>query len=602
MISWGLVLAAALGTVADVQSILSGTLEGAGVSVAEAQRALSETLGWSVSTRSGVVAAGRAVRIQELDPALVYKELGDDTEVLQYFEVIGQGPAPIRIHVPANVETPISVHRRIEPELYLRLDSVVREKNHVRIDVSWPGEFLVCPERKPTESEGKALLPESPPPSSDPALKAKWRFYRAVPEAATGPTPLILIHGATTDRWVDFIDWAGSSSEAETLRSHFQIWNFSHNTEGIDVPVGYDRSSPAFPESIVSYLHRFIVEATTVGFETGGVRYRMPDGAFAMLTHSHGALKARAFLVNFPEYAERCLGVITLGGTHMGALLGTPEWIRYSASRFGLMTPNVVELIIEEAFAMEYISTRRQSELDMGWGNFDALGGFGFPTVRFQTWTYAEGRSCRVLSPRDANQTGARELPGFEIDTTFEPSEFRDTYCGALDLITPKFRGDMNTDKFILYGSYIEPGRGLLDIIQGADDGLMDPAVAGFENFGLRILHLLMRIAPSAGSDWPLSPYAMNDGAVPLQSQLMLDGRETEPVYQTCEVLGWRVPASPPEPNWDLINAHTLASPDHLRVLRGWSHLDTITGRYDRATGHSELFSMVADDLLNLYP
>ena len=111
-----------------------------------------------------------------------------------------------------------------------------------------------------------------------------------------------------------------------------------------------------------------------------------------------------------------------------------------------------------------------------------------------------------------------------------------------------------------------------------------------------------MGFVPSAGADWPMSPYRMGDGFVPLQSQLMLDGKETIPVYKTHEVLGWRVPVLPFTPDLELIAQHTLADPERIRIWPGWSHLDTVTGRYNQETGHSELFIQVAADLASVLP
>ena len=47
---------------------------------------------------------------------------------------------------------------------------------------------------------------------------------------------------------------------------------------------------------------------------------------------------------------------------------------------------------------------------------------------------------------------------------------------------------------------------------------------------------------------------------------------------------------------------HTLALPERLRILKGWSHLDTITGRYCLESGRSELFPRVVEDLLSVMP
>ena len=52
----------------------------------------------------------------------------------------------------------------------------------------------------------------------------------------------------------------------------------------------------------------------------------------------------------------------------------------------------------------------------------------------------------------------------------------------------------------------------------------------------------------------------------------------------------------------DLLRAHTLALPDRIRILKGWSHIDTITGRYRPESGQSALFPRVVDDLLSVLP
>lgn len=373
--------------------------------------------------------------------------------------------------------------------------------------------------------------------------------------------------------------------------------------DGINAPIGFDPNCPLFDESIVAYLHRFILEAEDLGFETDGVTYRLPDGPFAMLTHSHGGLKAHAFLVNFPEYAARCLAVISLAGPHMGTPLGSPEWMRHTVSRVGIFKPNITERVLDLAYDTDFISVRKQSDLNLGWGNSDAQGRYGLPYIAFTAWTRAEGCVPRVLSPRDANQTGARTLPGYELDTTFEPQVPLETYCGALDLITPAYRGDLYTDKFFLYAGYLQPGRGILAELRRAGDGVAaGRATDIYENLGLRLVNLLLGCTRSAGADWPMSPYRMTDGAIPLQSQLMLDGKETEPIFATCELCGWRVPAFWAGPNWNVIHEHTLVNPDRIRILPGWSHLETVNGRYDKNTHHSALFSMIAHDLLSVIP
>lgn len=80
----------------------------------------------------------------------------------------------------------------------------------------------------------------------------------------------------------------------------------------------------------------------------------------------------------------------------------------------------------------------------------------------------------------------------------------------------------------------------------------------------------------------------------------MLDGQEGDLIYETDTVDGWRFATF--TPRLDLIAAHTLADPSRLRIVRGGTHLEGVTGRYDMQTGHSDLFSMVAADLLSVIP
>ena len=371
---------------------------------------------------------------------------------------------------------------------------------------------------------------------------------------------------------------------------------------GINAPIGFDPNCPDFEESIVAYLHRFLEEATEFGTRSGADFYKFPaEGPMTIITNSHGALKARAFMINFPAYADRVLGVVTLGGPHMGTPWATPEWLRYTASRFGLLTPNLGELLVNDAITSNYISLRAQRDLDMGWLTFDAKSGFGIPYRQFSTWAGSAGVVNRVLSPRDANITGARNQPGFD-DTTFDPQELLETYCGGLDQITPDLAGGLYMDRFFLYGSYLYRGRGWLDMLLHAGDGVMEASTNRFENSSLKLINLIMGFVPSEGADWPVSPYRMGDGFIPLQSQLMLDGLEGKPIYKTRKIRGWEVPAFPFEPDLELIAKHTLADPARIRIWPGWSHLDTVTGRYNKETGHSELFVQVAADLLSVVP
>ncbi|MBN2307942.1 MAG: hypothetical protein JXR94_03165, partial [Candidatus Hydrogenedentes bacterium] len=261
---------------------------------------------------------------------------------------------------------------------------------------------------------------------------------------------------------------------------------------------------------------------------------------------------------------------------------------------------------VAEAALRGYFNTGRQSDLDAGWGNFDARGGFGLPTAEFRAWRLCGGFGPLTVSPRDANQTGARELPGY-ADTTFEPEQLLDTYCGGLDAIMPSVRDEGYLSKFFLYGSYIDRPRDWLglfrDAEKAADELPLQSATSNLlERFGLRLTQLMMAQVLSAGADAPLGAYALGDGFVPLQSQLLLDGTETERVYETELVNGWEVATIPYRHRADVINAHTLVDPARVRILVGWSHVDTVTGRYDEETGDSGLFDMVAADLLSAVP
>lgn len=603
MIHTALIVVGILGSVADVEAALHDTLQGGPASAAGAQAVLSQTLGWSFVSQSGVVVSGREPRVQDLEPADLAVEVGANVPIQHYFRVSGRGPAPLRVHVPIHRGSGrVKVLRRIEPGLFVRLAKAAVRRQHLSFELSWPGEFVTLEVGGDRSEDAKLLFPEYPPASSDPELKRYWRLYRVGAAELVGPIPLVLIHGAGTDRWDEFVHWARFSPEADELRQQYQLWNFSHNMWGINAAIGYSPDFPMFEESIVAYLNRFMNGAIEDGVVSEGGRHYFPEGPFSMLTNSHGALKARAFMINFPEYGDRVLGVVTLGGPHMGTPWATPEWIRYTASGLGLLKPNWAELLAEDAISSNYVSTQNQSDLDMAWPNYDAQGGFGLPYAHYTAWSCATGVVERVISPRDANQTGARDWHGYEDDTTFDPPELLETYCGGFDAITPVRRGEGYMDRFFLYGSYIIRAKGWLQLLCGADDGVMESGTNRFENTALRITNILMGLVETPGAGWPSTTYRMTDGFVPLQSQLMLDGTEIQPVYETCETLGWRVPILPLRPNMDVIREHTLADPDRLRILPGWSHLDIVTGRYNQKTLHSELFMMVADDLLSVLP
>lgn len=446
------------------------------------------------------------------------------------------------------------------------------------------------------------------PPSDSPSAKSNWKLVREAPGLVNGPIPIILIHGQTTDRWGNFIDWASNSPETEAVdfRDRFQLWNYLHSNSGVNAPIGYSSSYPAFSESIVAYLDRFIRSASSEGVVVDNVRYVFPPGPFGIIAHSQGGLVARAFLVNFPQYASRVFGVVTLSAPHMGTPWATPEWVRCTVNRVVEGHPwNLLSQVLQGLFCQAvltgYFSTGKQSDLDMGWLNYDHASGFGLPVMAFQAWEPGRGFVWLQLSPRDSTQTNARTLPGYS-DTTFEPQTPLSTYCGGLDAITPKTRGGMSLDKFFLYGGYIEPAPNWKRAVEKNRKALYNPNTAIAENAGLAITDALMGLVPTAGTDAPVGAYRVSDGFVPLQSQLMLDGKEGSLIYDTWSFWWWRFPTSPVRLKEALIRAHTLGEPDRLRIYPGYSHLDMVTGKYNAQTKHSDLFTSVARDLLSVAP
>ena len=597
-----LVLLQLSGAVTDIDSALRRTLNGEGPSVAVAQAAWADTLGLRATTTSGLIGSGKGIEVADLDPAALQGEIPEGARIAHYVAIAGQGPDPLHLFVPLPEDgSEVVVYRRVEKGLFVEpAEASQRVGAYLKVSVRSPGRFVVHQPAAP--GEGKLFVPQVPDPVDDPALKWHWRVVREAPAEATGPIPLILIHGTGIDRWHEFIHWVRSSPEAAGFRSHYQVWNYIQHTDGIDAPIGFDSTCPSFEESIIAYLYRLLENAAVDGVETEGQRYWFPAaGPIALMSHSHGALKARAFMVNYPEYGDRVLAAILIGGPNMGTPWATPEWMRHTASRIGLVNPGLDDRIVDEIMSTTFFSSGAQCDLDMGWGNYDAGGAGGFPYARFTTWTRDSGRSQRVLSPRDANITGARTLPGIE-DTTFEPQQPLGTWCGGLEHITPRERGDRYADKCFLYGSYLDRNRGWFDMLRRADDGVTPAGENRFNNVGLRIANVLMGIVASEGGDWPASPYRAGDGFIPLQSQLMLDGREDRFIYQTREVAGWTVPRLPLQLDQDLINAHTLADPAKIRIFPGWSHFDTVTGRYNQKTGHSELFVSISRDLMGVLP
>lgn len=599
-----MIMVSLLGAVTEIEQTYHRALAGDGASVADVQAAWAETMGLRVVSEEGVIATGKHVQLTTLNPADLVGEITDGAVIRNYVSIGGHGPDPLQLLLPKDPDgRALAIYRRVEAGLFIELAHPPESAGaYWKIDVTYPGEFVVHEPRTGGEGKLKGLFPSFPPSVSGSERKWVWQLFRVGIDEAVGPVPLLMIHGAGTDRWSEFTHWARFSPEAADFRQRFQIWNFSHPMSGINAPIGFDPECPEFDESIVAYLYRRLEVATEEGTTTAEGTSKFPaDGPITIITNSHGALKARAFMVNFPEYGDRVLGAVTLGGPHMGTPWATPEWLRFTASRFGLLTPNLGERLVEDAITSNYVSLSAQSDLDMGWPNFDAEGGAGIPYRRFNTWTQADGAVNRVLSPRDANVSDARTLPGYD-DQTFDPQVQLETFCGGMEHITPALAGGLYMDRFFLYGSYLYRGRGWLDMFLRSDDGVVSGSANLFENSSLRAINAIMGFVPSAGADWPMSPYRMGDGFVPLQSQLMLDGKETIPVYKTHEVLGWRVPVLPFTPDLELIAQHTLADPERIRIWPGWSHLDTVTGRYNKETGHSELFMQVAADLSSVLP
>ncbi len=442
--------------------------------------------------------------------------------------------------------------------------------------------------------------------STGPEAKVNWKFTRAKAEEVDGPVPLILIHGLSTDFWAAFEAWAAESPEADEFRQRFQLWKFLSPNDGVNAAVGFASEYDGFDESLAAYLNRFIESAQESGSEgTDGNTYVFPEGPFCMLTHSQGGVTARAFLVNFPDKLDRCQGVVTLSAPHMGSPGATPEWVRYTVGGLGRDRATVVSQLVRGAFSdfvlNDYLSTQRQSDMDMGWANYDARGIGGIPTLSFRAWIPGNGFHTWTLSPRDGNQTGSRELADFD-DDTFEPAELLPNYCGGIDRITPESRGELGLNKFFLYGAYLQPVNNWQDLIEQIERARDEESSGLAYNLALRLLNLIMAEVETPGSQPPLGVYLLNDGFVPLQSQLMLDGLESRVIFKTRVVAGHELPLRPFVPRVKDIRQHTLAKPSRIRVLEGWSHYDTVTGRYDSQTKSSPLFPRVTDDLLSVLP
>ncbi len=595
------------GSVTEFKWHLQRTLSGEGSTALDCQRAIAEFLKKTVALPGGTLVNGEAVAAKQGGMPVSQGKLDSTVSHAESFTISMAGTGSVKVLVPAPGEgSSVSLYLRVEPDLYIRVPGLSRPvAGHFLFDADYPGEYVVAhePETPAPEPSIVGDFFDFTPVSSAPEAKQAWTFSPIAPEAIAGPVPLVLIHGMVSDRWTDFAHWAEHSDEAAQLREHFQLWNFSHPGTGVTAPIGFSSAYPSFSESVVAYLARFIADAERDGVDVDGTQYLFPSGPYAILTHSTGGLKARAFLVNYPEHAERVFTVITLGCPHMGTPWATPEWARHTLSRIGLTQEFIGEKILQgllaELVLNGYFNTQRQGDLDTGWANFDAASGFGIPTRKFISWYWPWELRQITVSPRDANHTFARELPGIE-DDTFEPPELFDTYCGGLDLITPGERGGMHLDKFFVYASYID----IADDITRALNGVSPDDYESRDtlNGGLRLVQALMAVVESEQASYPHGAYRVGDGFVPVQSQLLLDGTEGMLLYETRAIGAWTVPAMPTQLRESVIHAHTLALPERLRILKGWSHLDTITGRYEVESRHSEFFQRVLEDLLSVLP
>jgi len=595
------------GSVAELQAVINDTLDGGPSTAVDIQRTLCRLLRWTDRSDSGVVVGGFRVRVRDLDRSEISVETGSEAPIDRYFEVKAQGPAPVRVHVPvSDPNAEYEVYRKVSAGTYLKVGAtLVREKNAIAFESASPGSFVT----REVDEFSYPLLDKGffdfTPPSSDPAAKAAWRLYRVEPERVYGPIPLVLIAGAGTDRWADFVHWAAYSPDADAFREAYQLWDYYRPSEGVDAAIGFSAEYPAYEESIVAYLDRFLSSATTEGVETDGIRYYFPAGPYSIITHSHGGIVARAFLKNYPEHAARVLGVVSLNAPHLGTPFATFEWTHYTITQLGFSSAKILGQLLDatvgELMLNNWLSPLRQSDLDMTWGNFDAASGFGLPYRHFRALRFNEGLVRLTVSPRDANQTGAREWPGYD-DDTFTPQERLSTYCGALDLIQPAQRGDLHLDKFFLYGSYMLPDTNVLVALLQNSRGVQDFGQTALETLGQLASARVLGLMETPGTDAPLGAYLLNDGVCPLQSMLMLDGTEGDLIYETEEVDGYWAPKQPLTPRMDLIEEHTLGDPSRIRILEGWNHLETVLGRYNARNGRSDLFSMVAADLLSVLP
>lgn len=589
--------------VAEISRAIAALLRGdPAVRVPRIQRQILTLLGYCAELSDGTRVIGGTPQIAELDPDVLRHELAPDVPIIRAVRVTGTGPEPLRLRIPLdqNLGPDAAVYRRIQKGLYLETPAEWTTRGDTLILRTLPGDFVVT---RKSAMPSKALLDQIllhwPDPTDDPAARSAWRLWRAVPDAAAGPVPLLLIHGTGTNRWANFLDWVAGSDEADALRRQFQVWVYDQPMAGINAAIGFDAECPAYANSIVAWLRVFLDQAVHQGVETDGVRYYWPEGPFAILTNSSGGLKALAFMNNYPDWAEQVLACVNLGAPMLGSPLATIEWGRHTVSRLGIGRVNLAAAVLENLVRINYFSVKNQSDLDNGWGNFDETAGQGIPHRRFLAWTIDQKWHPRVLSPRDANTSWARIRPDYPDDTTFEPAGLLDNWCGGLDQVIPTDRGGNFLDRFYCYGGYVRDFSELTDLAARSNDDKTGFWKNFIESVGLRLTSIMMGLYESPRGRWPLTAYQLNDGFVPLQSMMICPGQAGRNFFRTRRIMGWELPVWPLEPDWDFITENTLALPEHLRIFPGWSHLEIVNGRYDHRTRHSELFRYVAADLLD---
>lgn len=155
----------------DVAGAVHGVLAGELTSAA-AQRALSETMGWSARSESGVAVAGRRARVRDLDPGQLLRELERPVPFLHYFEANGEGPEPLRISVPVPESAgEIEVYRRIEPGIFMRIAApVTRRGDYASFEAGWPGRFVVREADEFSAPATKGFFKSEPKESLEPTL------------------------------------------------------------------------------------------------------------------------------------------------------------------------------------------------------------------------------------------------------------------------------------------------------------------------------------------------------------------------------------------------------------------------------------------------